>query len=67
MVTPALSVEAVNAMLVEQFPGTGNVCVELGGDYAIAAVDVEARSIRPGGFVSGPTFDTVNYAGVTKQ
>ena len=55
MVTPTISVEAVNAMVAEQFPGTSNVCVELGGDYAIAAVDVEPRSIRPGGFVSGPT------------
>lgn len=50
-----LTVEAVNAMLVEQFPGSGNYCVELGGDHAIAAYDVQEQNIRPGGFVSGPT------------
>lgn len=44
----------VNAMVVEQFPGTGNRCVELGADYAVAAYDVVPADIRPGGFVSGP-------------
>jgi acyl-coenzyme A thioesterase PaaI-like protein len=63
MLTPAVTVEAVNAMVTEQFPGTGNFCVELGSDYAIAAVDVDPRSIRPGGFVSGPTqFGVVDCA-----
>lgn len=55
MVASTVSVDAVNAMISEQFPGTGNFCVELGDDYAIAGYDVEPRSIRPGGFVSGPT------------
>ena len=50
-----LSVEAVNAMIAEQFPGSANVCVELGPDFAIAAYDVQDANIRPGGFVSGPT------------
>ena len=49
--TPA----AVNTMLEEQFPGTGNSCVELGPSHALARSDVEAGSLRPGGFVSGPT------------
>lgn len=49
--TPA----AVNAMLEEQFPGTGNSCVELGAAHALARSEVAAVSLRPGGFVSGPT------------
>lgn len=49
------TIDAVNAMLAEQFPGSGNRCVELGDSYAVAAYDVEDGDIRPGGFVSGPT------------
>jgi uncharacterized protein (TIGR00369 family) len=50
-----LSIAAVNEMLVAQFPGTGNYCVELGDDWALAGYDVVDQDIRPGGFVSGPT------------
>lgn len=50
-----LTVEAVNEMLVAQFPGSNNYCLELGDDYAVAAYDVQDTNIRPGGFVSGPT------------
>lgn len=50
-----LTIEAVNAMVREQFAGSGNRCVELGSDYAIAAYEVQDANIRPGGFVSGPT------------
>lgn len=50
-----LTVEAVNAMVREQFAGSGNRCVELGSDYAIAVYEVQDANIRPGGFVSGPT------------
>lgn len=49
--TPA----AVNSMLEQQFPGTGNSCVELGPTHALARSEVETGSLRPGGFVSGPT------------
>lgn len=55
MVDPApLRIDDINAMVREQFPGTGNYCVEIGADYAIAGYDVTAADIRPGGFVSGP-------------
>ena len=50
----ALDIDEINAMVREQFPGTGNRCVELGADYAVAAYDVQPSDIRPGGFVSGP-------------
>lgn len=51
----SLSVEAINAMVRDLFPGAPNYCTELGPDYAVAAYEVEQRSIRPGGFISGPT------------
>ena len=49
-----LDVDEINAMVRDQFPGTGNRCIEIGTDYAIAAYDVQPSDIRPGGFVSGP-------------
>jgi uncharacterized protein (TIGR00369 family) len=55
MVVEMVTVDAVNAMVREQYPGARNLCVELGADYAVAACDVDPSSIRPGGFVSGPT------------
>jgi acyl-coenzyme A thioesterase PaaI-like protein len=51
----ALTVDAVNSMLIGQFPGSRNYCIELGTDDALAAYDVDESSLRPGGFVSGPT------------
>lgn len=53
--TSQLDIESINAMVVEQYPGTSNRCVELGPDHAVAACDVTPTDIRPGGFVSGPT------------
>jgi uncharacterized protein (TIGR00369 family) len=49
-----LDLDAVNAMVIEQFPGSLNRCIELGDDYAVAAYDVTPADIRPGGYVSGP-------------
>jgi acyl-coenzyme A thioesterase PaaI-like protein len=52
--TSTLGIAEINAMVTEQFPGTGNRCIELGPDHAVAAYDVTPSDIRPGGFVSGP-------------
>lgn len=49
------SVATVNAMIEERFPGTGNSCSEIGAGFAIATRAVDTDSLRPGGFVSGPT------------
>lgn len=49
-----LDIASINEMVTEQFPGTGNRCLEVGADYAIAAYDITPADIRPGGFVSGP-------------
>lgn len=54
-VVSELTVDAINAMIREQFPGSANFCVELGTDHAVAAYDVQDANLRPGGFVSGPT------------
>lgn len=51
----ALDAAAVNAMLVERFPGASASCEELGDGFAVASVEVSEGSLRPGGYVSGPT------------
>jgi acyl-coenzyme A thioesterase PaaI-like protein len=53
--TPELTVAAINAMVAEQFPGATGRCLEIGDAHAIAFADVADSSIRPGGFISGPT------------
>ena len=53
--TTAVTPESVNRMLDEGFPGTGNTCVEVGPAHALARREVDQWSVRPGGFVSGPT------------
>ena len=53
--TDAFDIDAVNLMMREQFAGSGNYCVELGADFAVAGFQVTESSIRPGGFISGPT------------
>ena len=50
-----LNAQAVNEMLAEFFPGAGASCAELGPDFAVASNPISDLSIRPGGFVSGPT------------
>ncbi len=54
--TPSeLTPAAVNAMLDAEFPGTGNVCVQVDPAHALARREVDAGSLRPGALVSGPT------------
>ena len=47
--------QAINDMIAELFPGSGNTCHEIGDGFALARRDVQESDIRPGGFVSGPT------------
>lgn len=51
----ALTPEGVDEMLAAEFPGTGNSCVELGPTAALARRDIDDTTLRPGGYVSGPT------------
>ena len=50
-ITPA----EINAFLPDAFPGTGNECLEVGPDWALAHHVVHGDNLRPGGYVSGPT------------
>lgn len=51
----SVSVDDVNAMVREGFPGSPNLCTELGEGFAVARSVPSADSIRPGGFIAGPT------------
>ncbi len=50
-----LSVEAINRAVGDGFPGSKNRCVEIGDDWVLARLDPTADSIRPGGYLSGPS------------
>jgi len=45
----------VNAFLAESFPGTGNECLEIGPRHALGRRITGPDTMRPGGFISGPT------------
>jgi uncharacterized protein (TIGR00369 family) len=49
------TIDAVNQMIAEHFPGSNNTCTELGDRFAVARRDVTDSEIRPGGYVSGPS------------
>lgn len=49
------SVDAVNAMIGELFPGSNHVCTELTSTSAVARRDVSDAELRPGAFISGPS------------
>ena len=51
---PIPTVEAINAFLAAEFPGTGNECVEIGPRHALARHVSDPAMLRPAGFVSGP-------------
>jgi uncharacterized protein (TIGR00369 family) len=48
-------VSDVNDMVRSAFPGSNNECAELGPGFAVARMVPNAESIRPGGYISGPT------------
>jgi acyl-coenzyme A thioesterase PaaI-like protein len=50
-----VTAQLVNEMVRAQFPGSEHECVEVGDTSALARRVVSADSLRPGGFVSGPT------------
>ncbi len=51
-VTPA----SIAAYVIEQWPGAPVAeCLEVSGRHALVTNEVSEASIRPGGFVSGPT------------
>ncbi|MDA3015840.1 MAG: PaaI family thioesterase [Actinomycetota bacterium] len=54
MTTP-LTVDAINAAVMASFPGSHHRCHEIGDGYAISRFTPDETSIRPGGYISGPT------------
>ena len=55
MVPSELTADAINAVIRELYPAASSKCVEVGRDYAVAGCDLDPNTVRPGGFVSGPT------------
>jgi len=54
--TPTVpTVEAVNEMIEQLFPGSSSTCDSLGADFAVARRDISDAELRPGAFVSGPS------------
>ncbi len=49
--------EAVNAYVAEVWPASMSAagCIEVSGRHALIRTNIDPASIRPGGFVSGPT------------
>jgi len=47
--------DAINAMQAELSPTTRVQCLEISSTHAVATLETLADSLRPGGFVSGPT------------
>ena len=54
--TPTVpTVDAVNEMIEQLFPGSNNTCDSLGADFAVARRAISDAELRPGAFVSGPS------------
>ena len=49
------SVDTVNTMIGELFPGSNHACTELTSTSAIARREVSDAELRPGAFISGPS------------
>lgn len=49
------TVDAVNEMIEQLFPGSNNTCDSIGVDFALARREIADEELRPGAFVSGPS------------
>jgi len=52
---PIPSIDTVNTMISELFPGSNNACTELTATSAVARREVSDAELRPGAFISGPS------------
>lgn len=52
---PVVTPDAINAVLDQYFTTPGPRCAETGPGYAVASATGRALTVRPGGYVSGPT------------
>jgi uncharacterized protein (TIGR00369 family) len=54
-VTGVPTPDSINEMVLQEFSGSGNVCTEIGRNFAVARRIVAPEELRPGGYISGPT------------
>jgi acyl-coenzyme A thioesterase PaaI-like protein len=54
-VASAVTVDQINAFLAGEFGGTRNRCEQVGDATAVAVLEADASSLRPGGIISGPS------------
>jgi uncharacterized protein (TIGR00369 family) len=50
--------DAINEFFIREFPaahGSGHRCMEVGTGYVLSRWTYDPSSLRPGGFISGPT------------
>lgn len=47
--------DTITAAVASSFPGSNSVCHSIGPNWALARLSAETTSIRPGGYISGPT------------
>jgi len=53
---PGVDVDSVRAFVAEQWADApAAVCLEISGRHVVTRMEVSPASIRPGGFISGPT------------
>jgi len=53
---PGVTTDSVRLFVAEQWPDAPvATCVEISGRHVVTTMDVTEASIRPGGFISGPT------------
>lgn len=53
---PGVTIDSVQAFVAEQWADApAAVCLEISGRHVVTRMEVSPASIRPGGFISGPT------------
>ncbi len=53
---PGVTIDSVREFVAEQWPDAPDAaCIEISGRHVVTSMEVAEASIRPGGFISGPT------------
>jgi acyl-coenzyme A thioesterase PaaI-like protein len=53
---PGVTIDSVRDFVAEQWPDAPvAACIEISGRHVVTSMDIDDASIRPGGFISGPT------------
>ena len=54
-VSSELTVAGINEAVVSSYSGSPYRCAEIGDGWVLARYDVDPTTLRPGGYISGPT------------